>query len=172
MLGGVFVAGEGGVILENLEFVGFVLEKWRVKERFRELKNQAGKFMSYIDLLTQIKNAQAVKKEKLKVPFSQRDMEVAEILSKSGFVKSAVKKGRLPKRIIDIRLEGGKDGKKVINGVKWNSKPSRRIYTGYRDLKMVKGGHGLGLISTPKGIMTTKEARKQKLGGELLFEIW
>jgi len=128
--------------------------------------------MSYIDLVTRIKNAQAVKKDKLKVPFSQRDMEVAEILARAGYIKGALKKGRLPKRIIDIKLGYDKDGKGMINGVKWNSRPSRRLYAGYRDLRPIKSGHGTGLISTPKGIMTVKEARKEKLGGELLFEIW
>lgn len=129
--------------------------------------------MSYIDLVTRIKNAQAVKKEKLKVPFSQRDMDVAETLAKHSYIKSATKKGRLPKRIIDVRLICKKDAEKgVINGTRWISKPSRKIYSGYKDLKPVKNGRGIGVISTPKGIMSNKEARKQKLGGELLFEIW
>ncbi len=125
----------------------------------------------YIDLLTKINNAQKVKKEGLKTGYSHFDMGVAEILERNGFVEEAVKKGRMPKRIIEIKLKYS-DGKGAINGIKLISKSSRRIYAGYNSLKTVKSGYGIGVISTPKGVMTTKEARKQKLGGELLFEIW
>lgn len=127
--------------------------------------------MSYIDLITRIKNAQMARKEGLKVPFSINDMAVAELLEKKGFVKGVEKKGRMPKRVIYIKLKY-KDGENSINGIKLFSKPSRRLYSGYRDLKKTKHGYGTGVISTPKGIMTTDEARQQKVGGELLFEIW
>lgn len=127
--------------------------------------------MSYINLLTRIKNAQAVKKERLKVPYTKNDWRIAEILAEHGFIKSAEKKGRLPKRVIDIFLLY-ENGKGRINGVKFLSKPSRHLYAGYTDLKPVKNGYGLGLISTSRGIMSFEEARKRKLGGELLFEIW
>lgn len=128
--------------------------------------------MSYINLLTRIKNAQAVKKEEIRAPYSRLDMEIAEVLVRKGFVKSVVKKGRLPKRIMEIKLKYGDDDG-AIGGIKLNSKPSRRVYAGYRDLKSFgRGRGGISLISTSKGIMTAKEARQQKLGGELLFEIW
>ena len=127
--------------------------------------------MAYIDLLTRIKNAQMAKKESLKVPFSNNDMVVAELLEKRGFVKGVEKKGRMPKRVIYIKLKY-KDGAGFINGIKFFSKPSRRLYSGYHHLKNSKHGYGTGVISTPKGIMTTYEARQQKVGGELLFEIW
>ncbi|MDP2695883.1 MAG: 30S ribosomal protein S8 [bacterium] len=125
----------------------------------------------YTDLLTKIKNAQQAEKEKLKVPYNKMDSFIADILVKEGYIESASKKGRLPKRILDIKLKY-QDGKGVINGVKFVSKPSRRIYAGYHDLRAVKQGYGSGLISTSKGIMTIAEARKAKLGGELLFQIW
>lgn len=125
----------------------------------------------YTDLLTQIKNAQAVKKEVIKVPFSNMDMVIAELLAKHGYLESAVKKGRMPKRIIEITLKYEK-GKGAIEGIKFISITSRKIYSGYKNLKSVKQGYGLGIISTPKGVMTVKEAKKLKLGGEMLFEIW
>ena len=125
----------------------------------------------YFDLLTKIKNAQAVKKAVIKVPFSNSDMAIAELLVKHRYLESADKKGRMPKRVIEIALKYENE-KGVIDSVKLISKPSRRIYAGYRELKPVRQGYGLGFISTPKGIMTTREARKLKLGGELLFEIW
>lgn len=125
----------------------------------------------YTDLLTQIKNAQAAKKESIKFPFSNADMTIAELLTKHKYLESASKKGRMPKRVIEIVLKY-ENGKGAIETIRFISKPSRRMCMGYRELKPVRQGYGLGVISTPKGIMTTKEARKLKLGGEYLFEIW
>ena len=99
------------------------------------------------------------------------DEKIVDILIKHGYLKDAEKKGRNPKKVIDIKLNY-KDKKGVIRGVKFISKPSRRIYVGYRDVKLVKGGQGMLLLSTPKDIMTGKEVRKMKIGGEALFEIW
>lgn len=125
----------------------------------------------YIDLLTKIKNAQQAGKESLKVPYTKMDMKIAELLAANKFIAAAEKKGRMPKRIIEIELKYD-NGQGAISGIKLISKPSRRLYSGYRNLKPVKHGYGLGVISTPKGIMTTTEARKSKVGGQLLFEIW
>ncbi|HEY4475306.1 MAG TPA: 30S ribosomal protein S8 [Candidatus Paceibacterota bacterium] len=125
----------------------------------------------YTDLLTRIKNSQAAKMEYVKVPFSNADFAIAELLAKRGYLESAAKKGRMPKRVIEIKLKYP-DGKGAITGVKFKSKSSRRLYLGYRDLRPVKNSYGDSVISTSKGIMTGKEARKQKLGGEILFEIW
>jgi len=125
----------------------------------------------YTDLLTQIKNAQAAKKEAIKYPYSNMDMTIAELLAKQNYLESATKRGRMPKRIIEIALKY-ENGKGVINGIKIISRPSRKIYSGYKEMRPVRHGFGLGVISTSKGIMTTFEAKKMKLGGELLFEIW
>lgn len=120
----------------------------------------------YTDLLVKIKNGQMAKKENIRLRYSNMDMTVAEILAKSRYIDSVAKKGRLPKRIMEIKLNG------KLSNFKFISKSSRRIYVGYKDLKSVKQGYGLGVISTPKGIMTTSQARKDKIGGELLFEVW
>ncbi len=125
----------------------------------------------YTDLLTKIKNAQAVKKESMKVPFSNMDMVIVELLAKYGYIDSAVRKGRSPKRVIEIKLKYN-DDRGAISGVKFLSVPSRRLYAKSSNLYSTKQGYGLGFISTPKGIMTNKEARKQNVGGQLLFEIW
>lgn len=125
----------------------------------------------YIDLLTKIKNAQRAGKERLKVVYTNNDNAVAELLAKAGFIESVAKKGRLPKRILEIRPKYENE-QGAITDIKFISRPSRHIYIGYRDLRSVRQGYGLGVISTPQGIMTTKEARKMKVGGELLFEIW
>lgn len=125
----------------------------------------------YIDLLTKIMNAQRARLEGLKSPFSEMDMAVSDLLVKHGYLESAAKKGRMPKRIIEIKLKY-KDDKGVIQGIKFSSKPSRRLYAGYKDLRLVRHGFGTGFLSTPKGILSYSEARREKVGGELLFEIW
>jgi len=163
------VAGDMG-FCESLGFAEFVLERWRVRARFLELRSLAGKNM-YIDLITKIKNAQQAKKALLKSNYSKMDLEVAEILAKNGFIESVVKKGRMPKRSIEVTLKyDGEEG--VINGVRFLSKPSRKLYTGYRELGLVKQGYGIAVLSTPKGLMTARRAKKEKVGGVLLFEIW
>jgi len=125
----------------------------------------------YINLLTQLKNAQAVEKESVKFPYSKMDEAVLEVLAKNKFIKNYEKKGRGVKKILDIDLRY-EDGTGVINGVKFVSKPSRRFYVGYKDVKPVKHGYGLVILSTPKGIMTGQESKKTKTGGEILFKIW
>ena len=125
----------------------------------------------YTDLLTKIHNAQRAKKASLKVPYSTMDMAIAEVLAARGFILSAAKKGRAPKRIIEIELKyEGETG--AISGVKFLSVPSRRLYAGYKEMRPVRQGFGMAVVSTPSGIMTSSQARKSKLGGQLLFEIW
>lgn len=99
------------------------------------------------------------------------DFKIAELLAAEGFVASVEKKGRMPKRVIEIRLKYT-NGARILDGVRFVSIPSRRIYAGWRDLKPVRQHFGCAVLSTPKGIMTNREARKQKVGGEVLFEIW
>ncbi|MEK7626624.1 MAG: 30S ribosomal protein S8 [Patescibacteria group bacterium] len=122
----------------------------------------------YIDLLIKIKNAQAAGKPILKVTATKADKAVADVLSERGFVKSVELKGKSYKKYLEIEL----DGAKKISGLKFRSKPSLRNYAGYRELKKVKGGYGMLVLTTPKGILTDERARREKVGGQLLFEIW
>ena len=126
----------------------------------------------YTDLLVKIKNAQAARKEKIKVAFSNTDMAIVEVLVKHQFIESAEKKGRMPKRIIEIKPKYDADKRGVIQGVQFLSKRSRRLYSGYRDLRPVRQGYGLLVLSTPHGIRSSQDARKEKVGGETLFKIW
>ncbi len=125
----------------------------------------------YTDLLTKIQNAQKAKKASVKMPFSNMDHAVAELLAKHNFVGTVAKKGRMPKRVLEVDLKYIEE-KGAISGVKFLSVPSRRLYAGYADFRPVKQGYGIALVSTPKGIMTSLDARRQKIGGQLLFEIW
>ena len=125
----------------------------------------------YTDLITRLKNAQAVNKATVRAPYNKMDFEILRVLRSYGFIKSYRKIGRLPKRFIEVELSyDGKSGK--INGTRLISKPSRNLYFGYRKIFSVRQGYGLGIFSTPKGIMSDREVRKNKVGGVYLFEIW
>jgi len=123
------------------------------------------------DMLNRIRNAQAVLKETVDIPISNLRYEIAKILEKGGFVAEVEKKGKKTKKVIEITLKYN-EKVPVISGLKRVSKPGQRIYKRAKELKPVKGGYGIAIISTSKGLMTDKEARKQKLGGEVICEIW
>jgi small subunit ribosomal protein S8 len=123
------------------------------------------------DILNRIRNAQAVLHPLVSVPFSNLKYEIAKILEKQGFVEKIEKKGKKTKKIIEITLRYA-DKTPAISGLRRISKPGQRIYQSHQEIKKVKGGYGLAIISTSKGLMTDKEARKQKIGGEVLFEVW
>jgi len=125
----------------------------------------------YTDLLTKLKNAQAVKKENIKVVYLKMDEKILELLKENDYIEDIERKGKGTKRVLDIKLKYHND-KGVIDGIKFISKPSRRLYIGHKEIKPVRHGYGLLILSTPKGILTGKEAKKMKVGGEMLFEIW
>ncbi len=124
------------------------------------------------NLIISIKNAGNVRKETASVPYSQYKMEITKLLKKEGFLVSAESKGKKVKKTIQMGIAYNENGKPKINDVKRISKPSKRIYYGAKDIRPVKGGFGTLILSTPKGIMTDKMARKEKVGGEALFKIW
>ncbi|MBI2013774.1 MAG: 30S ribosomal protein S8 [Candidatus Colwellbacteria bacterium] len=124
-----------------------------------------------INTLTKIKNGLDREYERVKIPYSKLNMTLVETLVKSGFLESAVKKGRGIKKIIDIRLKYNA-GDPAISGIKFLSKPSKKTYIGYKDIKKSHKGMGHYVLSTSHGIMTETDAKKNKVGGELLFEIW
>ncbi len=123
------------------------------------------------DMLNRIRNAQAVLKEQVDMPFSNLKYEIARVLEEKGFIEKAEKKGKRTKRTIEITLRYD-DKIPVISGLKMVSKPGQRIYKSFREVKPVRSGYGIAIISTPKGLMTDKEVKKQRLGGEVICEIW
>jgi len=125
----------------------------------------------YYDLIVKIKNAAQAKKESLVTPYSKMDFEVLKVLEGYGYVKSVSKKEGGKKNFIEIKL-AYENGKPRISDFKLLSKPSRRFYTGYKELSSVRQGQGLAILSTPQGIMSNREARKNKVGGEYLFQVW
>jgi small subunit ribosomal protein S8 len=123
------------------------------------------------DMLNRIRNAQAVLKTQLDFPFSNFKYEIAKILEKEGFIEKIEKKGKKTKRTIEIILKYD-DKKPAISGLKRISKLGQRIYSPSKKIKKIRGGYGILIISTSKGLMTNKEAKRQKLGGEIICEIW
>lgn len=123
------------------------------------------------DMLTKIRNAQAVGHPMVEMPFSNLNYEIAKVLKKSGFVGKVEKKGRKTKKIIEINLKY-EDNKPVILGSEIISKPGQRIYWSSTEIEKVRNGYGIAIMSTSKGLMTNKEARKQKIGGEAICRIW
>lgn len=124
------------------------------------------------DMLTRIRNANTVRHEKLELPASNLKREVAEILKKEGFVRDVESIEDKKQGIIRIFLKYGSDNERVITGLKRISKPGLRVYAKADELPRVLGGLGIAVISTSKGVMTDKEARKQQVGGEVLAYIW
>lgn len=122
------------------------------------------------DMFIRIKNAQAVKKKTVVVPYSKLKMEIAKLFADEQFIKSAARKGKKNK-IIELELLYN-NGEGRIQQIKRVSKSSCRSYAGYKDIKPVKQGRGLLIVSTPKGIMSGKKARASKLGGEIIGEVY
>lgn len=124
------------------------------------------------DMLTSIRNAQAARKETVSVPYSKIKMEIAEVLAKEKFIKEADHKGKKVKRTIDIVLNYDNSNQPAITSLRRISKPSRRIYSSSSKIKKVRQGFGFQILSTPKGILTGREARKEKIGGEIICEVY
>lgn len=123
------------------------------------------------DMLTRIRNAQAVSKPDISLPFSSLKYSIAKILEKEGLIESTEKKGRGPKKKINIVLKYNEEGP-VISGLKRVSKPGQRLYYSSKDIRPVRGGFGIAIVSTPKGLMTDRDARKKNIGGEIICEVW
>ena len=124
------------------------------------------------NMLTIIRNAQAVKKESVKVPYSKVNFGISEILKKEGWVKSVELKKRGEKSWIIINLSYDKEGMPEIKEIKRISKPGKRVYVGYKEIPVVSQGYGIAVLSTQNGIIAGKDARKQKVGGEILCKVW
>ncbi|MEY4747629.1 MAG: ribosomal protein [Candidatus Parcubacteria bacterium] len=123
------------------------------------------------DFIVRLTNAGAVKSATVSVPYSSFKAAIAEKLKEAGYLSNIEKKGKKVKKVLDITLKYD-DGRHAIRGVKRISKPGRRLYKSVHEIVPVRYGHGALILSTPKGVMTDKEARKEKVGGEALFEIW
>lgn len=123
------------------------------------------------DMLTRIRNALMIRADKVDIPASRIKLEIAKILKEEGFIRAY--------KIIKDRRQGVLrlslkyvDGQSVISGLKKVSTPGRRVYVGYRNIPRVMGGIGIAILSTPKGILSDKACKREKVGGELICYIW
>ena len=124
------------------------------------------------DMLTRIRNANSSKHESVNVPASKLKVEIARILNDEGYINGYEVIDDGLQGIIKINLKYGANKQKVITGLKRVSKPGLRVYASKEDLPRVLKGLGIAIISTSKGIMTDREARKLNVGGEVLAFIW
>ena len=124
------------------------------------------------DLLTRIRNANMVRHESLEVSASKMKKEIVEILKREGFIRDVEYIDDNKQGIIRIFLKYGPNNERVITGLKRISKPGLRVYTKSTEVPRVLGGLGIAVISTSKGVMTDKEARQAKSGGEVVCYIW
>ena len=123
------------------------------------------------NMLNSIKNAQVVLLPQIEVGFSNLKYEIAKVLERRGFVEKVARTGKKTGKTLEIVLKY--DNKvPAISGMKRVSKPGQRIYLAAQKIKSVRGGYGISIISTSKGLMTGSEAKKQNLGGEMICEIW
>ena len=124
------------------------------------------------DMINRIKNAGAVKAASVDIPHSLLKYAIAEKLKEHGYVKAVEKCGRKVRKLISISIAYNDNGAPRVRGVKRISKPGRRMYASVKDIVPIKYGYGASVLSTPKGVLTGAEARKEKVGGEMLFHIW
>lgn len=123
------------------------------------------------DMLTRVRNALQARHETVTIPANKEKIEIAKILKTEGFIVDYKVEGDVKKEIT-ITLKYGKDGKKVISGLKRISKPGLRVYAKVDSIPRVLNGLGIAIISTSQGLMTDKEARKNSVGGEVIAYVW
>ncbi len=124
------------------------------------------------DMLTRIRNAAMVQRTQVVMPSSKMKTSIAQILTDEGFVAGFSVSDDVPhpQLVLDLKYTG--KGKSVISGLERISKPGRRVYTGYSDIPWVRSGLGISILSTPKGLMTGRNARRARVGGEVLCNVW
>jgi small subunit ribosomal protein S8 len=124
------------------------------------------------DMLTHIRNASMVKQKQVVMPHSKIKVSIAEILREEGFIDAFAVTDDKPQGKLVLRLKYTPQGRPVITGLERVSKPGRRYYSGAKDIPWVRSGLGINIVSTPKGLMTGRKARRDKLGGEILCNVW
>ncbi len=124
------------------------------------------------DMLTRIRNANMVEREAVNMPSSRIKVGIAEVLKKEGFVKDFKYIPDDKQGVLRIYLKYGPLNQKIINHIKRESKPGRRIYNQVEDIRKVLNGIGISIYSTSKGILSNKECRENKIGGEHICTVW
>ena len=124
------------------------------------------------DMLTRIRNGNSANKDEVSMPSSKVLVEVARVIYEEGYIEGFSVEDTKPQKTLHITLKYGPKRSKVIRGIKRISKPGRRIYSKAADLPRVIGGLGIAVVSTSKGMMCDRDARKQGVGGEVICYVW
>ena len=124
------------------------------------------------DMLTRVRNAYAAKHQKVDVPVSNIKLEIARILKEEGFINNYKVIGEGPRRNIRIYLRYGPKGELVMSVIERISKPGCRVYVGSTSIPSVLAGMGINILSTSRGLMTDRRARREKIGGEILCRVY
>ena len=124
------------------------------------------------DMLTRMRNAIAARHTRVDIPASKLKLEIARILKEEGYVNNFVVKGEGPRRVIRIFLRYDARGTSSISYLQRVSRPGRRVYLGATEIPKVLGGYGISIVSTSRGLMSGKRARREKIGGEVLADIY
>ena len=131
------------------------------------------------DMLTRIRNAVTAKHARVDMPASKLKVEIARILQDEGYIQGfrlgeepADRVGRQPRQVVRVFLKYGPHGEKVISGIQRISRPGRRVYLGVEEVPTVLGGLGTNILTTSRGVMTGRAARKAGVGGEVLCNVW
>ena len=124
------------------------------------------------DMLTRIRNGVKAQKESVVMPYSKQKEGIAKLLKENHFIQFYDVQGAGVKKVITVLLRYTTEGESVIRSLQRQSRPGCRVFKGYEELKPVRNGFGIAILSTPKGILSDDQARAQKLGGEVLLTIW
>jgi small subunit ribosomal protein S8 len=124
------------------------------------------------DFLTRVRNAIRSRHQKMDVPASNLKIEIARILKEEGYIVNYKATEEEGKRVLRVYLKYGTDGESAILDLKRISKPGSRVYIGKDEIRRVQGGLGISIMTTPKGVMTGRTARKENVGGEVLAHVW
>lgn len=124
------------------------------------------------DMLTRIRNAARIEKPTVEMPLSKMRVGIAQVLKDEGFIWDFHEVDTAPSKTLVVQLKYGPNGERLITKIDRVSKPGCRQYTGYRDLKPVLSGLGIRILSTPKGLMSDRRARAEKIGGEVIALVY
>jgi small subunit ribosomal protein S8 len=124
------------------------------------------------DMLTRIRNAGPARLARVSMPSSRMKREIARVLKEEGFIRDFSIGGDEKKPILTIDVRYGRRNQPMIDGLERVSKPSRRVYVAVKEIPRVRSGLGVAILSTPRGIMTDRQARESRLGGEVLARVW
>ena len=162
----------------SLESVAFVSGSWLIRATFRVFERPVGRNDNHMmtdpiaDMLTRIRNAVRVERPTVDVPFSKVKRGLADVLKKEGFIWDWREVESTPAPMLQLELKYGPNGERLIRHIKRISTPGRRVYSRSARLRPILNGLGISILSTSSCVVSDREARQRKLGGEVLCELW